>query len=571
MHRPGAPAPTPTVPNPGTARSLREVADTASPGPGDTAPPVAVDAEDPVAVGADPPASVAADVSAEVDADVPAAVGRELDLLLRDRVAGAAALDGVFAADVAASVARFTLDGGRRMRSRFLWWAMRACGGAAPETPAALRTAAALELIQTCALVHDDVMDGSSRRRGGPSFHARLAARYPGAGTPGSAAPPFAASAAVLAGDLALAWADDIVAGTDFGGAAVRCGVLRNWRDMRTEMVAGQYLDLHGQATASRSVARAMRTACLKTALYTVARPLSLGAAVAGADARTARDLCAAGRYAGTAFQLRDDIEGVFGDPLLTGKPSGDDIRSGKLTYLVAIARARAESRRDRAALSVLEGALGDPDLTDARLRRVREVLTDTGALAAVEERIGRLLAAGERRLSAAALEPAPAERLRTLLAAVAAPTRAAPRPAPPRPAPPRPAAPEPQVAAAPVAIGAPAGAGAGAGSAVRAGAGSCVVPGPGPDAGPAGPEPRVAAARAPARPAPCAAPARSEAHPARAAASAGAAGASAAAVASAPPTPPTNPAHAPARPVRPVGGPAPRRPSGTTADRSSR
>ncbi|SDL80409.1 polyprenyl synthetase family protein [Streptomyces wuyuanensis] len=471
MHQSGAPASTPTVPNFGTAS--------------DTAVPLCErpDAGPAVVVGAGDPVAVDAEVPVLVDADVPAAVGRELERLLGERVAGAAALDGVFADDVAAPVARFTLGGGGRMRSQFLWWAMRACGGAGPETPAALRTAAALELIQTCALVHDDVMDGSPRRRGGPSFHARLVARYPGTASPGTAAAPFASSAAILAGDLALAWADDIVAATDFGHAAVRSGVLENWRAMRTEMVAGQYLDLHGQATGSRSAARAIRTACLKTALYTVARPLALGAAAAGADPRTVLDLCEAGRYAGTAFQLRDDIEGVFGDPLVTGKPSGDDIRSGKLTYLVAIARARAESHGSRAALSVLESSLGNADLTEARLQRVREVLRETGALAAAEERIERLRAAGERRLDAVALEPAPALRLRTLLAEAAAPT------------------------------------------------------------GPARPASAASAAAVP--------------HAAPAASAPGAAS--------------TQPAHAPDRQARPAGGPASRRPSGTTADRSSR
>ncbi|MFE0040525.1 polyprenyl synthetase family protein [Streptomyces sp. NPDC059015] len=528
-------------------------------------------------------------------------MGRELDLLLRERVAGAAVLDGDFAADLAAPVARFTLDGGRRMRSRLLWWAMRACGGAAPETPAALRTAAALELIQTCALVHDDVMDGSPRRRGGPSFHARLATRYPGAVSTGTAAAPFASSAAVLAGDLALAWADDIVAGTDFGGDSVRNGVLENWRAMRTEMVAGQYLDLHGQATGARSAARAIRTACLKTALYSVARPLSLGAAVAGADPRTVLDLCAAGRYAGTAFQLRDDIEGVFGDPLLTGKPSGDDIRSGKLTYLVAVARSRAGSRGDRAALSVLEGAFGNADLTEDRLLRVREVLTDTGALEAVEKRIGRLLAAGERRLAAAALEPAPARRLRALLAAVAAPTSPAARPAPAVPW--RPAAPEP-----PAGRPAPEAGTTSASSAAQEvpAADDGVTPDAVASAASAGPGPR--GAPVPARPAPPAATARRPAEvpvtsasaatvhsaadaPATppAASAADAPGTPpAASAADAPGTPPAAPGpvpvppaaatgnpvthpHSPARRVRPGDGPAARRPSGTTADRSSR
>ncbi|MDI9884464.1 polyprenyl synthetase family protein [Streptomyces sp. HNM0645] len=502
-----------------------------------------------------------------MDADVPAAVGRELDLLLRERVAGAAVFDGDFAADVAAPVARFTLDGGGRMRSRFLWWAMRACGGAAPETPAALRTAAALELIQTCALVHDDVMDGSPRRRGGPSFHARLAARYPSAVSPATAAAPFASSAAVLAGDLALAWADDIVAGTDFGGDAVRNGVLENWRAMRTEMVAGQYLDLHGQATGSRSAARAIRTACLKTALYSVARPLALGAAVAGADPRTVLDLCAAGRYAGTAFQLRDDIEGVFGDPLLTGKPSGDDIRSGKPTYLVAVARARAGSRRDRAALSVLEGAFGNADLTEDRLLRVREVLTDTGALEAVEKRIGRLLAAGERRLAAAALEPAPARRLRALLAAVAAPTGPTAGPAPA--VPPRSAAQAPP-AGRPVPE-------AGATSEASAAQGfpatdDGVTPDEAVSAPSAGPGP--CGAPVPARPVPSAA---AEGPPVEAPVASAAAGPVHSA-ADAPETPtaaePANPVahpHPAARRVRPGGGPAARRPRGAAADRSSR
>ncbi|WP_332328123.1 polyprenyl synthetase family protein [Streptomyces sp. WMMC940] len=516
-----------------------------------------------------------------MDADVPAAVGRELDLLLRERVVGAAVLDGDFAADLAASVARFTLDGGGRMRSRFLWWAMRACGGAARETPAALRTAAALELIQTCALVHDDVMDGSPRRRGGPSFHARLAARYPGAASPGTAAAPFASSAAVLAGDLALAWADDIVAGTDFGGDAARNGVLENWRAMRTEMVAGQYLDLHGQATGSRSAARAIRTACLKTALYSVARPLSLGAAVAGADPRTVLDLCAAGRYAGIAFQLRDDIEGVFGDPLLTGKPSGDDIRSGKVTYLVAVARARAESRRDRVALSVLEAAFGDADLTEDRLLRVRGVLADTGALEAVEKRIGRLLAAGERRLAAAALEPAPARRLRALLAAVAAPTSPTARPAPAVPpgsaaqAPPvgRPVPSAGVCCAASAAQQTPAeddgvmpDAASSASSASSAGPGSRGAPVPGrpaPSAAAVRPSAEAPVTSAPAGPAHSAA--DSPATP-----TAAAPGPVPVTPAAAPANPVTLP-HPPARRVRPGGGPAARQPSGTTADRSSR
>ncbi|MFD6415726.1 polyprenyl synthetase family protein [Streptomyces sp. NPDC060194] len=353
-----------------------------------------------------------------VDADVPAAVGAELARLLHERVARAAATDELFARDVAARVARFTLDGGKRMRSQFLWWGLRAGGGGrnAEETEAALRLAAGLELIQTCALVHDDVMDGSPVRRGAAAVHASLDAQYGVTGSAGGAE-PFGRAAAILVGDLALAWADDLVADLDLPAAARR-RIREQWREMRTEMVAGQYLDLHGQATGSRSPAQAVRTACLKSALYSVERPLALGAALAGADEATTAALRSAGRCAGIAFQLRDDLHGVFGDPRRTGKPVGEDVREGKHTYLMAIARARAGGVPG--ARDLLERSVGDAGLDAEGLARVQAVLTETGARAVVETKIDRLVAQSMRHLTAAAVEPAAARRLRALLRAVA-------------------------------------------------------------------------------------------------------------------------------------------------------
>ncbi|WP_443054086.1 polyprenyl synthetase family protein, partial [Streptomyces sp. IBSBF 2435] len=279
-----------------------------------------------------------------VDADVAGAVLRTAGAVLRERVAQAAGIDAGFSRDLAERVADFTVDGGRRMRPRLLWWSMRACGGGvrSADTEAALRLGVAVELIQTCALVHDDVMDGSALRRGRLAMHVCLASR-PGP-APGSVlGEAFGTSAAVLVGDLALAWADDTVADTAMA-AATRKRVLGVWRAMRTEMVAGQYLDVHGQATGARSAARAIRTAYLKSALYSVVRPISLGAALAGAGEDTTRALSSAGRCAGIAFQLRDDLLGVFGDPAMTGKPSGGDVREGKPTYLLAVARGRARA-----------------------------------------------------------------------------------------------------------------------------------------------------------------------------------------------------------------------------------
>ncbi|GGW16104.1 polyprenyl synthetase family protein [Streptomyces capoamus] len=354
-----------------------------------------------------------------LDGDVPGAVGRLLDQVLRERLRRARLADPLFAEEVAERVTRFTLRGGKRTRAQLVWWAARACAGGDPAAAAAaLRIGAAVELLQTCALVQDDVMDQAVLRRGRPALHAELTDRYAGrAGV--ERARRFGQSAAVLAGDLALAWADDVVAETPleaWTGVVVR----RLWSDMRTEMVAGQFLDVQGQVTGVSSLARVLRAARLKSALYSVERPLALGAAVAGADDVTLRRLCDAGRCVGLAFQLRDDLDDVFGDPRETGKARGGDIREGKPTYLVTVARARAEAAGDTGALAVLDRRLGDPALTESALREVRDVLVATGARATVEAKVDRLAAQGLRHFDGAALDPEGAGPLRALLLATA-------------------------------------------------------------------------------------------------------------------------------------------------------
>ncbi|MGW7313510.1 polyprenyl synthetase family protein [Streptomyces sp. NPDC054865] len=366
------------------------------------------------------PAGLADALAATVDEDVIAAVHLELRIRCDELIAFGHALDPLFATDIAERLAAYTLSGGSRIRPQLLWWALRACGGSDSETPAALRIAAALELIQSCALIHDDVMDHSAVRRGRPSFHAQLAQQYP-APAREPVAESFAHSGAVLAGDLALSWADDLVATTDLE-PATRAGVRHLWRAMRTEMVAGQYLDLHGQATSSRSAARAIRTVCLKTARYTVERPLALGAMLAGADESTSHALGEAGRCAGIAFQLRDDLLDVFGDPAVTGKPSGEDIRSGKATYLIALAHTRAQATKDTFVSDLLDSCRGDTQLSEQALTAVRDALISTRAPERVERRIARLSRAAEHHLRAAHLSGPAADRLTALLRQIAAP-----------------------------------------------------------------------------------------------------------------------------------------------------
>ncbi|MFF7969761.1 polyprenyl synthetase family protein [Streptomyces sp. NPDC007905] len=353
-----------------------------------------------------------------VDLDVNVAVSRVLDDVLADRLHRARELAPVFADDLAQRVAHFTQKGGKRLRSQLVWRSLRACGGRDDESAtAALRVGAALELLQTCALVQDDVMDGSPHRRGRPALHADIRVQYARTARPDRVA-RFGDAAAVLAGDLALAWADDLMGETALPARTAH-GVRRLWSDMRTEMVAGQYLDMQAQISGSVSLPRALRSAYLKSALYSVERPLALGAALAGADEATVGALCSAGRCIGMAFQLRDDLNDLFADPDLTGRSAGGDVREGKPTYVLALARVRAEAADDRAALTVLDRSFGDGALTPSGLDDVRAVLERTGARATVQARISRLAAQGLRHFDGAPLDREGGRHLRELLVVV--------------------------------------------------------------------------------------------------------------------------------------------------------
>ena len=274
------------------------------------------------------------------------------------------------------------LAGGKRVRPAFCYWGWRAAGGA--DCPAIYAVAASLELLQASALTHDDVMDASETRRGRPAVHRLFAGQARLRTADQQAADQFGTGAAILVGDLLLAWTDELYRASGFGPAALARGQ-RTLNAMRTEVAAGQYLDILGQARRGATVAEAMRVITYKTARYTVERPLQLGAALAAcspAGAAVADDIGAGyGIPLGVAFQLRDDLLGVFGDPARTGKPVCGDISEGKRTVLLALARDRASARQ----LAVLDRHLGDRGLTPAGAAEVRDVLTATGAVTECE------------------------------------------------------------------------------------------------------------------------------------------------------------------------------------------
>jgi geranylgeranyl diphosphate synthase type I len=280
--------------------------------------------------------------------------------------------------------ARSLLAGGKRLRPAFAYWGWRGAGGA--DCPEILRAAAALEFLQACALIHDDVMDDSDTRRGHPSAHRKFAGLHRTAQWTGSPE-SFGTGAAILLGDLALTWADEMLFSTPLSlDALVRAKPV--YDRMRTELMAGQYLDLLEQARGGGSVERALRVARYKAAKYTVEGPLHLGATLAGAPPELLSRYSAYGIPLGEAFQLRDDVLGVFGDPKLTGKPAGDDLREGKRTVLIAV----AEERSTPSQQALLNRHLGDPHLTADGVDDLRTLIEETGALDFVEDLIVTLV-----------------------------------------------------------------------------------------------------------------------------------------------------------------------------------
>ncbi|RKQ36157.1 polyprenyl synthetase family protein [Kocuria tytonis] len=292
-------------------------------------------------------------------------------------------------------------EGGKRLRARLCHWGWRAAGGGA-DSGVVVAAAASLELFQTAALIHDDILDRSDTRRGRPSVHRVFEAVHRGSGW---AADPehFGVSAAVLTGDMSLSFAEQLFA--DAAGA-VPAEAARTARDifstMRTEVMAGQYLDVHAEVAPPpedprEQLERAMTVLRFKSAKYSVEHPVAIGAALAGADGAFLERCSAFALPLGEAFQLRDDVLGVFGDPATTGKPAGDDIREGKRTALIALCAATSSPRQ----MQWLESVLGRADLSPEEVDRARDLIRDSGALDRSEELIDSLVHTSDEQLAA--------------------------------------------------------------------------------------------------------------------------------------------------------------------------
>jgi geranylgeranyl diphosphate synthase type I len=290
------------------------------------------------------------------------------------------------------SLRRLVMDGGKRLRPAFCYWAYVGAGGDTA-SDSIVDAGAAFEMLQAFALVHDDVMDGSSTRRGARTAHLEFGDRHTSEVWRGEDR-RFGEGVAILIGDLAHVYADQLLPRT-------QPDVQRVWDELRVELNIGQYLDLLGTARADTDHESARRIARYKSGKYTIERPLHVGAALAGRLGELQGPLSAYGDPLGEAFQLRDDVLGAFGDEATTGKPVGDDLREGKPTPLLAVATAKAGSTQ-----AAVLSQVGRPDLSPAEVAAIQQVFVDTGAVAAIEESIDALTAEALQAVTTVDLNP---------------------------------------------------------------------------------------------------------------------------------------------------------------------
>jgi geranylgeranyl diphosphate synthase type I len=273
--------------------------------------------------------------------------------------------------------------------------------GGDPEDPAVIDAGAALELLHAAALIHDDVIDGSARRHDADSVHVHFEKQHRHRSWAGRSE-RFGEGAAILLGDLALVYSSRLMGSAPHEASEI-------FEEMRIEVNVGQYLDLLGAAEGvhlpgNRAIERARRICRYKTAKYTVERPLHLGAALArpGLLPSMSEGLSALALPLGEAFQLRDDLLGVFGDPELTGKPVGDDLREGKPTLLASLTAASLDSSEARRFARLF----GSDDLDSGGVSTLQELIEKSGSRQKVEDAIASLVDSSMEALAALPLLP---------------------------------------------------------------------------------------------------------------------------------------------------------------------
>lgn len=293
---------------------------------------------------------------------------------------------------------RMVVGGGKRLRPVFTYWGFVGAGGQ-PSDERVIDAGAAFELLHAFALFHDDIMDGSTTRRGAITTHESMRTEHRTKGWAGDAR-RFGDGTAILIGDLSFVYADVLLASLGTRG-------WKMWNELRIELNIGQYLDMLGSAQNERRPDKAARISRYKSGKYTIERPLHLGALLADESTPLLDAYSAYGLPLGDAFQLRDDVLGAFGDSAITGKPVGDDLREAKPTPLMALALQRADPKQQKVLAKVGQG-----DLSNTDVAHVQQAIVDCGALAEMESTIEQLTTEAITAISRAPIDSAVCQHL---------------------------------------------------------------------------------------------------------------------------------------------------------------
>ena len=302
---------------------------------------------------------------------------------------------------------RSTMADGKRLRAAFCYLGWLSAGQ--PDSDAAIKAAAAMELVHAAAVVHDDIIDDSSTRRGVATAHIALRSAIGNREWRQNGA----IGLAILVGNLLLSWAGQLFTSCGLPRAFL-ARALPLWSQLARELVAGECLEIMRTGDPHHTE-RSLEIIRFKTAKYTVERPLHIGATLGGAPLKRLRALTSYGLPMGEAFQLHDDLLGVFGDSLRTGKSNLDDLSGNKPTALMAVTLAAAHGT-DR--IELLR-RLGRRDLADSDLRTIREIMDRVGARAAVESMIEERAASARSAIDVAGLPAVAADGLLRLTSAV--------------------------------------------------------------------------------------------------------------------------------------------------------
>ena len=297
------------------------------------------------------------------------------------------------------AVESLVMAGGKRLRPALVYFGYQSCGGTteAKAMPLAMST----ELLHAYLLIHDDIMDHAELRRGKPAAHAWFRDHHKAQGWADDAA-DYGRAMAILVGDLAHTHAVELFSSVD-AEPAQRATLQQIFFTMGREVIDGQYLEMHmgyKEAPGEETLRRVLQ---LKSGLYSVERPVQLGATLAQATAAQLEALSQYGRAVGEAFQLQDDLLGMFGDPQAVGKPVGDDLKEGKFTFLIHHALRLAKGDQQE----ILRRAFGNAALAEDAVSAACGVIRESGGLAAVEGMIRERSQEARSALEGADLAPA--------------------------------------------------------------------------------------------------------------------------------------------------------------------